>query len=82
MYQRITNERPDVGDHVLGLLENLHRRIERLERGARLPLEEAEAFADLFERMQTDETHNLELHTSLIMQHYNGENEQSQESID
>jgi hypothetical protein len=55
-----------IRDHVLGLLENLHRRIERLERKAGLPAAEAEAFEALFERIQTDETRNLELHTSLI----------------
>ena len=55
-----------IRDHVLGLLENLHRRIERLEHKAGLPAKEAEAFAVLFKRIQTDETRNLELHTSLI----------------
>ena len=40
-----------IRDHVLGLLENLHRRIERLERKAGLPAEEAEAFAALFKRI-------------------------------
>jgi hypothetical protein len=55
-----------IRDHVLGLLENLHRRIARLECKAGLPAEKAEAFAALLERIQTDETCNLELHTSLI----------------
>jgi hypothetical protein len=55
-----------IRDHVLGLLENLHRRIERLEHKAGLPAGEAEVFATLFERIQTDETRNLELHTSMI----------------
>lgn len=55
-----------IRDHVLGLLENLHRRIERLERNAGLPAEDAEALAVLFKRIQTDETLNLKLHTSLI----------------
>ncbi len=31
-----------------------------------LPAEEAEAFAVLLRHIQTDETRNLELHTSLI----------------
>ena len=55
-----------IRDHVLGLLENLHRRIERLEYRAGLPAGEAEVFAALFKRIKTDETRNLELHTSLI----------------
>lgn len=53
-------------DHILGLVENLHRRIERLERKFRLPDEEAEAFTTLFKRIQTAETHNLELHSILL----------------
>jgi hypothetical protein len=37
-----------IRDHILGLVENLHRRIERLEREVGLPAEDAEAFAALF----------------------------------
>ncbi len=55
-----------IRDHVLGLVENLHRRIERLERKAGLPAGEAEVFAVLFSRIKTDEIRNYELHTSLI----------------
>jgi hypothetical protein len=55
-----------IRDHVLVLLENLHRRIERLEREAGSPVEETGAFAALFDRIQTDESRNLELHASLI----------------
>lgn len=55
-----------IRDHVLSLVENLHRRIERLEHESGLPVEEAGAFAALFKRMQSDETRNLELHTSII----------------
>ena len=55
-----------ISDHVLGLVENLHRRIEGLERRAGLPAQEAEAFTELFKRIRTDEIRNFELHTSLI----------------
>jgi hypothetical protein len=55
-----------IRDHILGLVKNLHRRIERLEREVGLPAEDAEAFTALFGRIKTDETRNLKLHTSLI----------------
>ena len=55
-----------IRDHVLELLDNIHRRIERLEREVELPVEEAEAFAEQFKRIKIDENRNLELHTSLI----------------
>ena len=55
-----------IRDHVLGLLENLHRRIERLECEARLPAVEAEIFTEIVGRMRVDESRHLELHTSLI----------------
>ena len=55
-----------IRDHVLKLVENLHRRIDRLEREAGLPHEQAEAFAFLFKRIQTDENQNKELHNGLI----------------
>ena len=56
-----------IRDHVLGLIENLNHRLERLEREAGLPIEEAEAFVALHKQIRADETHNLELHTNLIM---------------
>jgi len=55
-----------IRDHVLGLLENLHRRIERLECEAGLPVAEAENSTELIGRMKVDESRHLELHTSLI----------------
>lgn len=55
-----------ISDHALGLLENLHQRLERLERVSKLPAAEAEAFTALLARMMADEARNLELHTSLI----------------
>jgi hypothetical protein len=55
-----------IRDYVLGLLENLHRRIEYLEREAAMPAGEAEDFAVLFNSIKTDEIRNFELHTSLI----------------
>lgn len=55
-----------IRDHILGLVENLHRRIECLEREAGLPDKESEAFKLLIQRIQNDENRNLELHTSLI----------------
>ncbi len=55
-----------ISDHVLELVENLHRRIERIEYEAGLPAEEAKAFAALFKRIQKDEARNLELHINLI----------------
>lgn len=58
-----------IRDHVLGLLENLHRRIECLEQEAGLPPGEAEVFAVLFKRIIADEICNLKLHTSLISKH-------------
>ena len=41
-----------IRDHALGLLENLHQRLARLERASKLPA--------------ADESRNLERHTSLI----------------
>lgn len=55
-----------IRDHILGLVENLHRRIERLEREAELPGKESEAFESLYQLIQNDENRNLELHTGLI----------------
>ncbi|MFZ1982978.1 MAG: VrlD [Desulfatitalea sp.] len=55
-----------IRDHILGLVENLHRRIERLECKAGLPDKESEAFKSLYQRIQNDENRNLELHASLI----------------
>jgi hypothetical protein len=55
-----------IRDHALGLLENLHQRLARLEWASGLPPDEAEAFVALLTRMRADESRNLELHTSLI----------------
>ena len=55
-----------IRDHVLGLLENLHRRIERLECKAGLPVAEAEIFTKIVGRMRVDESRHLELHTCRI----------------
>ena len=55
-----------IRDHALGLLENLHLRLARLERASGLPPDEAKAFVALLTRMRADESRNLELHTSLI----------------
>lgn len=55
-----------IRDHALGLVENFHRRIVRLEQEAGLPTREAEAFKILFNRIKNDETRNLELHTNLM----------------
>lgn len=55
-----------IRDHALGLLENLHQRLARLERSSKLPAAEAEAFTALLARMRADESRNLELHASLI----------------
>ena len=55
-----------IRDHILGLVENLHRRIERLEREAGLPAGEAEAFNALLKCMKSEETRNLELHNNLV----------------
>jgi site-specific DNA recombinase len=49
-----------IRDHVLGLLENLHRRIERLECKAGLLDDEAKAFSELFKSIKIDETRNLD----------------------
>lgn len=56
-----------IRDHVLGLMENLHRRLERLERKAGLPDKESEAFSALFQRIRSDELRNLELHNNLMV---------------
>ena len=56
-----------IRDHALGLLENLHQRLARLERASKLPADEAEAFTALLGRMRADESRNIELHTSLII---------------
>lgn len=55
-----------IRDHALGLLENLHQRLARLERASGLPPDEAKTFVALLTRMRADESRNLELHTSLI----------------
>ena len=55
-----------IRDHILGLVENLHRRIECLERKAGLPDKESVAFKSLYQRIQINENRNLELHTNLI----------------
>jgi len=55
-----------IRDHVLSLVANLHRRIERLERGAGLPDKESEAFESLYKLIQNDENRNLKLHNTLI----------------
>lgn len=55
-----------IRDHALGLLENLHQRLARLERASGLPPDEAKAFVALLTRMRADESRNMELHTSLI----------------
>ena len=55
-----------IRDHALGLLENLHQRLARLERASKLPADEAEAFTALLARMRADESRNIELHASLI----------------
>ena len=55
-----------IRDHVLELLENLHRRIELLEREAGFPDKEAEAFNSMFQRIKNDENRNLLLHTNLV----------------
>lgn len=55
-----------IRDHVLKLVENLHRCIERLEREAELPVGEAEAFAALLKCIKSDEIRNLELHINLM----------------
>lgn len=55
-----------IRDHVLGLLENLHLRLERLERDAGLPVAEAKTFTELLSRMKADEYNNLDLYTNLM----------------
>jgi hypothetical protein len=55
-----------IRDHILALVESLHRRIERLERVSGLPTKKSEAFAELLRRIRTDENQNLELHNSII----------------
>lgn len=55
-----------IHDHVLELVENLHRRIECLEHKAGLPAKESGAFESLLQRIKNDENRNLELHSSLI----------------
>jgi hypothetical protein len=55
-----------IRDHALGLLENLHQRLARLERASGLPPDEAKAFVALLTLMRADESRSLELHTSLI----------------
>ena len=56
-----------IRDYVLELVENLHRRIERLEREAELPTIEAETFKSLFQRIQNDENKIHKLHSKLII---------------
>lgn len=55
-----------IRDHILGLVQNLHRRIERLERAAGLPVEDAEAFAVLLRCIKSDEIRNIDVYANLI----------------
>jgi len=43
-------------DHALGLLENLHTRLRRIEEGLGLSLVEAELFSDIMTRIRREES--------------------------
>ena len=45
-----------IRDHTLGLLENLHRRLERIERLGGLPLDEARECRGLIEHIAAEES--------------------------
>lgn len=52
-------------DHTLHLLDNLHKRIMRLELASSLSLGDAEEFSRVLKQMQKDEIRNLKLHSIL-----------------
>ena len=55
-----------IHDHTLELLENLHRRLERIERLGRLPPDLAQDFSSMQEHLQDEEIRNIALHAELI----------------
>lgn len=55
-----------VRDHSFNLIENLHRRLRRLEEELCLPLDEAEACTAFLDKMKRDESRNEAIHSSLI----------------
>jgi len=59
-----------IRDHILGLVENLHQRIRRLECETGLAVEEAETFAEMIRQIKNDESLNLELHAILSNRGY------------
>lgn len=55
-----------IRDHTLGLLENLHRRLERIERRGGLPLDEARQCRELIDHIAAEEARTRVLNEQLI----------------
>jgi hypothetical protein len=55
-----------IRDHTLGLLENLHQRLERIERLGGLPLDEAWECRALIERIAAEESKTRAINEELL----------------
>ena len=55
-----------IRDHTLGLLENLHQRLERVEIRLGLPLQEAQACRELIEHIAAEEARTRTLNEALL----------------
>ena len=55
-----------IRDHTLSLLENLHRRLERIESGLGLPMQEAQACRNLIEHIAAEEARTQAINEDLL----------------
>ncbi len=55
-----------IRDHALGLIEELHKRVKRIEEAFGLPLEEASRFDDLLDRIGREERQASELNRKIM----------------
>jgi hypothetical protein len=55
-----------IRDHTLSLLENLHQRLERIERLGGLPLDEARQCRELIERIAAEEAQTRSINEELL----------------
>ena len=56
-----------IRDHTLELLENLHRRLERIERLGGLPLDEARQCQSMIERIAAEEDQTRAINEELLV---------------
>ena len=55
-----------IRDHTLSLLENLHRRLERIEAGLGLPMEESRRCRELIEHITAEESRTRAINEELL----------------